>query len=145
MLLEKLITFFTSPFMVVFAKVFLIALIGLEFYICLMPVSGTPAFEHQDKIAHFLMHMANTLVAGVAFPKCRTFVFAVGVLFILGPVIEVMQYSTPDRSASIYHEFANLAGQIAALWISLGIIRPSLAYDAEHEVRLCNAMSPHRS
>lgn len=143
MLLEKTSALFASSFMVAFAKLFLLALIGLEFYICLMPVSGTPTVPHADKIAHFLMHMANTLVAAVAFPRCRMFVIAVGVLFFLGPVIEVLQYHTPDRSASIYDEFANLAGQIVALWISLRIVRPLLAYESGLE-SLRSASMPYQ-
>ncbi len=134
MLLDKLIAVMSSSQMVAFAKVFLLALIGLEIYICLMPVSGTPDIPHSDKIAHFLMHMANTLVAAVAFPRCRTFFIAVVALCFFGPVVEVMQYFTPDRSASLYDEFANLAGQIVALWLSLRIVRPMLDYKTDVDI-----------
>lgn len=111
-------------YIVWFARLILVPLIVLELYLSLVPLSGTPRFEHADKLAHFLMHAVNLGVVAVAFPSERLFQRCLLPLLLFGPLIELLQHFSPPREASVLDELANLAGFTVAYVIASRWARP---------------------
>jgi VanZ family protein len=101
-------------------------LIVVEVYLSLVPLGGTPRFEHADKVAHFLMHAVNLCVVAVAFPSQTLFRRMLIPLLLLGPAIEIMQHFSPPREASFLDGLANLAGLAAAYLFASRCLRPWL-------------------
>ncbi len=97
----------------------LLLLVALEVYASLTPVDMEGIdIPHLDKLVHFLMHLGNVLLAALAFPKQRSLLIALALLFLLGPAIELLQSLTPDREASLADQLANTAGFLTGLLLA---------------------------
>ncbi|MEM8501036.1 MAG: VanZ family protein [Pseudomonadota bacterium] len=105
-------------------KFLFVLMIALELYASLIPIDDSgidlPQF---DKVAHFLMHWINMCLAAIVFIKKRSFLVAALLLFLLGPVIELMQDMLPYRDASFADQLANTAGFLAGLFTSKRFLR----------------------
>ena len=100
------------------AKLLLPLMIAVELYFSLRTFEDVTAIAQYDKLLHFSMHAANAVVAALAFPAVRAYVIVLLLLFLLGPLIELLQHFTPGRDASILDQLANTAGLLTAAWLS---------------------------
>ncbi len=104
--------------------------IAFVLYASLIPVDLDDVdFPMMDKLMHFAVHTANVLLAALAFPAARAFTVALVGLLILGPLIEVLQSFTPDRTAALDDQLANTIGFLFG-WLLARYFR-GLAYASE--------------
>ncbi len=95
------------------AKILLPFMILIEAYLSLRTFQDVAVVADYDKLLHFSTHAANAVVAALAFPAAGAYVFALVLLFLLGPLIELLQHFVPGRDASVYDQLANTAGLLA--------------------------------
>ncbi|MGI9293965.1 MAG: VanZ family protein [Pseudomonadales bacterium] len=100
------------------AKMLLSLMVLVELYLSLHSFDGIAIMTHLDKLMHFSMHAANAVVAALAFPVARSYIFALLLLFLLGPLIEVLQHFSPGRYPSVVDQLANTAGLLAGALFS---------------------------
>ncbi|MGI9289597.1 MAG: VanZ family protein [Pseudomonadales bacterium] len=109
------------------AKILLSLMIIVELYVSLKPFDGIATITNFDKLMHFGMYAANAVVAALAFPVARSYVLALLLLFLLGPLIEFLQHFSPGREASVFDQLANTAGLFAgALFSRLLLLRKKI-------------------
>lgn len=117
--MSRLFAFLRAPQFVVGWRTLLIIMIGLELYVSLIPVDLDDVdIPSVDKILHFVMHAGNIVLASLAFPKQRFFLYAAVLLFLFGPLIEVLQGQLPHREASVEDQLANTLGFLSGLWFA---------------------------
>ncbi len=92
------------------AKFLLPLMLLVELYLSLRTFEDVTAIAHYDKLLHFSMHAANAVVAALAFYTARAYLFALLLLLLLGPFIELLQHFVPGRDASVLDQLANMAG-----------------------------------
>ncbi len=92
------------------AKLLLPLMVLIELYFSLRTFDDITTIAHYDKLMHFAMHAGNAMLAALAFPVARNYVFALLLLFLLGPLIELLQHFVPGRDASVLDQLANTAG-----------------------------------
>ena len=100
------------------ARILLLLMVLVELYISLRAFEGVVTIANFDKLMHFSMHAANAVVAALAFPVARACLFALLLLFLLGPLIEFLQYFAPGREASVFDQLANTTGLLAGALFS---------------------------
>lgn len=100
------------------AKILLSLMVLVELYVSLRSFDGVTTIENLDKLMHFSIHAANAVVAALAFPVARSYVLALLLLFLLGPLIEFLQHFAPGRDASVFDQLANTAGLLAGALFS---------------------------
>ena len=100
------------------AKILLLLMVLVELYISLRSFDGIANMGNFDKLLHFSTHAANAMVAALAFPVARSYVLALLLLFLLGPLIEFLQHFSPGRVASIADQLANTLGLLAGALFS---------------------------
>ena len=105
------------------AKIVLSLMVLVELYLSLRTFDGVATIANFDKLMHFSMYAANAVVAALAFPVARSYVFALLLLFLLGPLIEFLQHFAPGRDASVFDQLANTAGLLAGALLSRVIVR----------------------
>lgn len=100
------------------AKILLLVMVSIELYFSLKTFDDVMAIAHYDKLMHFAMHAANAMVAALAFPAARIYIVALLLLFLLGPLIELLQHFVPGRDASALDQVANTAGLLLGALLS---------------------------
>ncbi len=109
------------------AKILLLLMVLVELYISLRSFDGIANMGNFDKLLHFSTHAANAMVAALAFPVARSYVLALLLLFLLGPLIEFLQHFSPGRVASIADQLANTLGLLAgALFSRVLLVRKKI-------------------
>lgn len=104
------------------AKILLSLMVLVELYVSLRLFDDVTVIANFDKLMHFSMHAANAVVAALAFPVARSYIFALLLLFLLGPLIEFLQYFAPGRDASVFDQLANTAGLLAGALFSRALL-----------------------
>ncbi len=113
------------------AKILLPLMILIEAYLSLRTFKDVAVVADYDKLLHFSIHAANAVVAALAFPAARAYVFVLVLLFLLGPLIELLQHFVPGRDASVFDQLANtaglLTGAIIGRWLLPGKSKQHIA------------------
>lgn len=115
-----------TPRLLPVLKFVFVLIVALQIYASLIPIDDSGIgidLPHFDKVAHFLMHWINMCLAGIVFIKGRSFLVAGVLLFLLGPIIELMQDMVPHRDASIADQLANTMGFLAGLFTAKRFLR----------------------
>lgn len=122
--MNRFFVFLRKPEFVTAWLILLVVMIGVELYVSLIPVDLDDVdIPSIDKILHFTMHAGNVVLASLAFPNQRRFIYAGVLLFALGPVIELMQGQLPHRHASIADQIANTLGFVVGWWFVQRFVR----------------------
>lgn len=95
------------------AKILLLLMVSIELFVSLVPFDGIETMGTLDKLLHFSTHAANAVVAALAFPAARSYIVALALLFLFGPLIELLQHFSPGRVGSISDQLANTLGLLA--------------------------------
>lgn len=109
------------------AKILLLVMVAIELYFSLRTFDAVVAIAHYDKLLHFAIHAANAMVAAMAFPAVRVYIVALLLLFLLGPLIEMLQHFVPGRDASALDQVANTAGLLSGALLSRLLLTGKLA------------------
>ncbi len=114
-------------------KLISLLMIFATFFVCLMKAPSTGVkISHLDKIAHFMIYFSLIVWNTQVFEK-RNFKFLIFFLFLMGLLIEIIQYFLPWRS----FEWQDLGVNILGTLIGYFFIKDHHHFLEKLEERLC--------